>query len=116
MATVIGIFEDHYKKKLPLPIVKPGTQTRRFTHIQDTVSTCYKAWRLNKCRHYSISSKKEYSILKVAKMFKTKIKYLPSREGERYASALVNKNLSNKIYKHYGKISLKNYINDFIKN
>ena len=26
MATVIGIFEDHYKKKLP--VVKPGTQTK----------------------------------------------------------------------------------------
>ena len=92
MATVIGIFEEHYKKSLPLPIVKPGTQTRRFTHIQDTVSTCYKAWKLNKCRHYSISSKKEYSILKVAKMFKTKIKYLSARPGERYASALTNMN------------------------
>ena len=116
MATVIGIFEDHYKKKLPLPIVKPGTQTRRFTHIQDTVSTCYKAWKLNKCRHYSISSKKEYSILKVAKMFKTKIKYLSARPGERYASALTNMNLSNKVYKEHGKIELSSYIKNFIKN
>ena len=116
MATVIGIFEDHYKKKLPLPIVKPGTQTRRFTHIQDTVSTCYKAWRLNKCRHYSISSKKEYSILKVAKMFKTKIKYLSARPGERYASALTNMNLSNKVYRENGRIELSTYIKNFIRN
>ena len=47
---------------------------------------------------------------------KTKIKYLPSRDGERYTSALVNKNLSNKIYKHYGKISLRNYVSEFINN
>ena len=33
MATVIGIFEDQFKKKIPLTVVKPGTQTRRFTHI-----------------------------------------------------------------------------------
>ena len=33
MATVIGIFEDHYKRKKPLPVVKPGSQSRRFTHI-----------------------------------------------------------------------------------
>ena len=111
MATVIGIFEDHFKKKLPLPIVKPGNQSRRFTHIQDTVRTCFKAWKLNKCRHYSISSKKEYSILKVAKMFKTKIKYLLARPGERYASALTNMNLSKKIHKYFGKKSLKEYIN-----
>jgi len=116
MATVIGIFEEHFKKKLPLPIVKPGTQTRRFTHIQDTVSTCYKAWKLNKCRHYSISSKKEYSILKVAKMFKTKIKYLSARPGERYASALTNMNLFNKVYREHGKIDLSTYIKKFIKN
>ena len=37
MATVIGIFEDHYKSKKPIPVVKPGSQTRRFTHIYDTV-------------------------------------------------------------------------------
>jgi len=116
MATVIGIFEEHFKKNLPLPIVKPGTQTRRFTHIQDTVSTCYKAWKLNKCRHYSISSKKEYSILKVAKMFKTKIKYLSARPGERYASALTNMNLFNKVYREHGKIDLSTYIKNFIKN
>ena len=48
-------------------------------------------------------------------MFKSKIIYLPERSGERYSSALVNKNLSNKIYKYYGKISLKDYISDFIK-
>ena len=116
MATVIGIFEDHYKKKLPLPIVKPGTQTRRFTHILDTVGTCYKAWKLNRCRHYSISSKKEYSILKVAKMFKTKIKYLTARPGERYASALTNMNLSNKVYRENGRIELSTYIKNFIRN
>ena len=115
MSTVIGIFEDHYKKKRPLPVVKPGTQTRRFTHIDDTINICYLAWKKNLCRHYSIASKKSYSLISVAKMFKSKIKLLPKRPGERYASALINKNLSNKMYSHFGKISLKNYIQEFIK-
>ena len=114
MSTVIGIFEDHYKRGKPLPVVKPGTQSRRFTHIDDTVNTCYLAWKKNLCRHYSIANKKSYSVLKVAKFFNTKIKFLPKRPGERYASALINKNLSNKIYKHFGKTSLKNYINNFV--
>ncbi len=114
MSTVIGIFEDHYKRRKPLPVVKPGTQSRRFTHIDDTVNTCYLAWKKNLCRHYSIANKKSYSVLEVAKFFNTKIKFLPKRPGERYASALINKNLSNKIYKHFGKISLKNYINNFV--
>ena len=116
MATVIGIFEEHYKKRKALPIVKPGTQSRRFTHVDDTIEICYLAWKRNLCRHYSIAHKQSYSLLEVAKMFKSKIKFLPKRPGERYASALINKNLSNKMYKYYGKKSLKNYINNFIEN
>ena len=115
MSTVIGIFEDHYKRGKPLPVVKPGTQTRRFTHIDDTINICYLAWKKNLCRHYSIANKKSHSLLEVAKMFNSKIKFLPKRPGERYASALINKNLSNKMYKHFGKINLKNYIKNFIR-
>ena len=114
MASVIGIFENHYKLNKPLPVVKPGTQTRRFTHIYDVVNICYKAWKKNLCRHYSISNHKKHSILKVAKMFSKKIKYLPKRPGERFASALTNKNLSNKVYKNFGKIDLEDYINTFL--
>ena len=116
MATVIGIFEHHFKLKKPLPVVKPGTQTRRFTHIDDTVEICYQAWKRKLCRHYSIANRKTYSILDVAKMFNTRIKYLPRRLGERYASALINKNFSNKVYKHFGKVELKDYIRDFLIN
>jgi len=115
MATVIGIFEEHFKKGRPLPVVKPGTQSRRFTHINDTIDICYLAWKKNLCRHYSIANKKSYSILEVAKLFKSKIKYLPKRSGERYASAMINKNLSNKMYKYFGKINLKDYVNKFIE-
>ena len=114
MATVIGIFEYHYKNKKPLPVVKPGTQTRRFTHINDTVDVCYKAWKRKLCRHYSIANKKTYSIIEVARMFKSKIKYLPTRKGERYASALINNSLSNKIHKNFGKIKLQEYISNFL--
>ena len=115
MATVIGIFEEQYKKNISLTVVKPGNQTRRFTHITDTVEACYLAWKKNKCRHYSISNRKSFSILQVAKMFNSKIKYLPPRPGERYASALTSMNLSNKVYKIFGKINLKEYVKDIIK-
>ena len=114
MATVIGIFEDYYLRNKPLPIVKPGTQSRRFTHINDTIEICYKAWKDNKCRFYSVTNKKSYSIEQVAKLFKSKIKYLSPRKGERYASALASLSFSNKIYKHFGKIQLRNYVQNFI--
>ena len=117
MATVIGIFEEHYLKKKPMPVVRPGTQTRRFTHIDDTVKVCYEAWKNNKCRYYSVSNKNSYSILQVAKMFSNKIKLLPPRKGERYASALTNISSTNRIYKKFGKIKLKDYIAEFaLKN
>ena len=115
MSTVIGIFEEAYKNNKPLPVVKPGTQTRRFTHIDDTVKTCFLAWKKNLSRHYSISSKESLSIIEVANMFKSKIKFLNKRPGERYASALTKMNLSNKVYRHFGKIKLSKYINDFLK-
>ena len=116
MATVIGIFENLYKNKKPLTVVKPGTQTRRFTHIKDTVEVCYEAWKKNKCSHYSISHKNSHSIYDVAKMFNTKIIYLKPRLGERYASALTKISQNNHIIRKFGKINLKDYITSFIKD
>jgi UDP-glucose 4-epimerase len=114
MATVIGIFENFYKLKKPLPVVKPGSQTRRFTHISDTVKVCFEAWKENKKLHYSISNKKQYSILQVAKMFKFKYKFFPKRPGERYASALTNLSYKNKIHKRFGNVDLSDYIKEFL--
>ena len=115
MATVVGIFEKNFLENKKLPIVKPGTQTRKFTHVNDTVKICFEAWKTKKNRHYSISNTKSYSILDLAKMFNSKIKFLPKREGERFASTLTRMNLSNKVHKRLGKISIKTYIKDFIK-
>jgi UDP-glucose 4-epimerase len=116
MATVIGIFEDQFKNKKPLTVVKPGSQSRRFTHIHDTVNICYEAWKKNKCSHYSITNSKSYSIIEVAKMFKRKIVYLKKRRGERYASALTKISLNNRVFRRYGKINLKDYVSSFIKS
>ena len=115
MATVIGIFENLYKQKKPLTVVRPGNQSRRFTHISDTVQVCFEAWNKNKCKHYSISNTKSYSIIEVAKMFKSRITYLKSRPGERYASALTKFSSNNQIIQRFGKIKLKDYIRSFIK-
>ena len=115
MSTVIGIFENQYLNNKALTVVKPGTQSRRFTHIDDTIDVCFKAWKLNKCRFYSISNKESFTILEVAKMFKSKIKFLPPRKGERYASALTSLSLSNKIYRSFGKNSLRSYISNFLQ-
>jgi UDP-glucose 4-epimerase len=116
MATVVGIFEEHFKKKKKLPVVRPGTQVRRFTNVYDTVKACVFAWKRNKCKHYSIASNKSYSIIELAKLFKSKIMYLPMRKGERFASALTKMNLNNKIIRLSAKIKLKDYVNNFLSN
>jgi len=116
MATVVGIFEDHFKRDKKLPVVRPGTQIRRFTHVYDTVKACIFAWKKNKCKHYCIASKQSYSIIQLAKLFKSKITYLAKRKGERFASALTKMNMNNKIIRLSAKISLKDYVNNFLMN
>ena len=116
MATVVGIFEDYFKRGKKLPVVRPGTQTRRFTHVYDTIKACVFAWKKNKCKQYSIASRQSFSIMELAKLFKSKIKYLPMRKGERFASALTKMNLSNMIVRLSAKIRLKDYIKNFLSN
>jgi len=114
MATVVGIFENCYLNKKPLTVVKPGTQTRRFTHVKDTVNACIYAWRKNKNLHYSVAANKSYTILELAKMFKSNIKFLPKRSGERYSSAFSKMNLNNKVIRIKAKIKIQDYINNFL--
>jgi UDP-glucose 4-epimerase len=114
MATVVGIFEEYYKNKRSLPVVRPGSQTRRFTHVKDTVNACLVAWKKNKCRHYSVASNKSYSIVQLAKMFDCKIKYLPMRSGERFSSALKKMNLSNKVIRIKARVKIKDYIKNYL--
>jgi UDP-glucose 4-epimerase len=116
MATVVGIFENHYLRGKKLPVVRPGTQTRRFTHVLDTIAACIFAWRRNKCKHYSILNNQSYSIIELAKLFKSKIMYLPMRKGERFVSTLTKTNLNNKIIRLSAKIKLKDYVNNFLSN
>ena len=115
MAAVLGVFESNYRQKKPLPVVKPGSQTRKFTHVKDTVDACIYAWKKNKNKHYSISNKKSYSILELAKLFSNNIKIIPERRGERFKSSDVKKIRNYKIINLIGKTSLNNYIKE-IKN
>ena len=114
MSTVIGVFETQFKKKKPLTIVKPGSQKRDFTHIDDIIRGCYLAFIKGKQNEYMLCSKEQYTILQIAKMFKTKIRFLPQREGERSSASVPNNNSLN----HLGympKIHIKDYINSYIK-
>ena len=113
MSAVIGIFESQFKKKKPLTIVKPGSQKRDFTHIDDIINGCYLAMIKGKQNEYMLCTNKTYSILQIAKMFKTKFKFLKSRPGERFGSTILNNN-AKKILGFEAKKNIKSYIKNFI--
>ena len=113
MSALIGIFEEQYENKKPLTIVKPGTQMRDFTHIDDIIEGCYKAVIKNKNKEYMLSSGKKFSILQIAKMFNTRYKYIPSRPGDRKDSIELNNN-AKKILGFKAKINISDYIKNFI--
>ena len=102
MSTVIGIFEDQFLNNLPLTVVKLAAQTRRFTHVNDTVIFATRLGEKINVNTTSFHTKKLLN-LDVAKMFERKIKFLPARSGERYASALTNLSYNNKILKKIWK-------------
>ena len=113
MSTVIGIFEKCYLNKLPIPVVKPGSQRRNFTHIDDTILYIIKAYIDRSNKHFLIYNKESYSILNVAKMFSKKIKFLKKRKGERFKSSIVNKINNEKVKIYISRYSLKDYISKF---
>jgi UDP-glucose 4-epimerase len=113
MSAVIGLFETQYKKGIPLTLVKPGTQKSDFTHIDDIINGCYLAFKKGKQNEYMLGTQKQYTVLQIAKMFKTKIKFLPTRDGDRSVSSMPNRNALNQLgYKP--KIDIKNYIKQLI--
>ena len=115
MSAVIGIFENQYSKNKPLTVVRPGTQKRDFTHINDIVHGCLLAWKKGNQNEYMLGTKKQYSIIQIAKMFKTKIKYISQRKGERFKSSITNNN-AQKILGYKSSIDISDYIKEFIKD
>jgi UDP-glucose 4-epimerase len=113
MSAVIGIFENQYNKKKSLTVVKPGNQRRDFTHIDDIVRGCYLAMTKGKQNEYMLGTKKTYSILDIAKMFKTNIKFISARPGERFGSTVPNDN-ARTILGYIAKIDIKDYIKKFV--
>ena len=113
MSALIGVFESQYKKKVPLTVVKPGSQRRDFTHVDDIVHGCYLAWTKGKQNEYMLCTNKSYSVLEIAKMFGSKFKFLKSRPGDRFGSIKSNNN-AKKILGFTAKKDIKYYIKDFV--
>ena len=111
-ATVIGIFENLYKNNKKLTVVKPGTQTRDFTHIDDTIDGILKASIGYYGDGFVIRTGTQYSMLQVAKMFKTDYIFIDEQKGNRTQSSGSMENMKKIGWK--SKHNLKDYINNII--
>ena len=111
-ATVLGIFEKQYENNEPLTIVKPGTQTRTFTHISDIISGILLVAENGDGDNYHLYSNDKYSILDIAKMFNTNYKFIDKRKGERINSVSIKSRAKIELgWKPC--VILKDYIFDF---
>lgn len=115
-ATVIGVFEEQYKNNQPLTIVKPGSQTRNFTHIQDIVNAIILISQLGKGDGYYIGVEESYSIIELAEMFQTSYIFIDERKGERYFSSFPNENRLRTELGWKDTIKLKDYVENIINN
>ncbi len=106
--TVIGTFINKYQQNKPLEVRKPGTQTRAFTHVYDTVSGIILAGQKGHGDNYGICAKETHSLLEVAKMFDTKIKMLPQTKTSRSSEAIDSAKIKKLGWKQ--KYTLKDYI------
>ncbi len=113
-ATVIGIFENQYKNNKTLTIVKPGTQTRNFTHIDDIISALILVSKSGKGDGYYIGTEKSYSIIELAKLFETKYIFIDERKGERYFSEIPKDNKLKRELNWKETINLNDYVKSIL--
>ena len=107
-ATLIGIFLDKRKNHEKLTVVRPGTQRRNFTHINDIISGLILIGEDGYGDDFGIGSKESYTIIEVAEMFGGDIVMLPERKGNRMvADVVIEKTVA---LGWSAKESLKDYI------
>lgn len=93
-----------------LPVSRPGTQKRNFTHIDDIIEGLILVAKKGKGDGYGIGSEKSYSIVDIVKILGKKPKYYVSNKGNRM-SATVKSNLTKKLGWR-AKISLEAYLKE----
>lgn len=113
-STVIALFKNKMKNKLPLTVVKPGTQLRNFTYIDDVISGLALVGEKGSGDNYGIGYIKSYSILDIANMFGGEIEYINERNGNRLSADLITSKTQELGWKPI--VDIKDYINDLKNN
>ena len=111
--TIIETLKQAHLKNKTAIIRKPGTQTRAFTHVADTVDGIILAGQKGQGDDYGISAQETYSLLQVAKLFGCKIKMAAQTKTSRSAKAFNSNKIKKLGWKQ--KHTLKKYIADIKK-
>ena len=85
-ATLIALFTEKILKGEPLTIVRPGSQKRNFTHIDDIINGLILVGEKGYGNDFGIGSPESYSVLEVATKFCGLIEMIPERRGNRMTS------------------------------
>lgn len=84
-ATVIAIFEKQYKNNKKLTVVKPGTQSRDFTHVYDIVNGVISTIPKNMNHEWHLRSGINIKIIELAELI-GEWEFIEERKGERFTS------------------------------
>ncbi|MBY0539725.1 NAD-dependent epimerase/dehydratase family protein [Patescibacteria group bacterium] len=88
--TVVEHFKRMYLAGTPCAVVKPGTQVRNFTHVDDIVDGLIKVGAEGQGDEYGLGNTQAFSIFDVANLFGfgKNIVMFPERPGNRLTSGL----------------------------
>jgi UDP-glucose 4-epimerase len=113
-ATLIALFKRKMKLGETLTVVKPGTQKRNFTHIEDIISALVLVGENGSGDGFGIGSPESFTIKEIAEMYDGQIQMLPERKGNRMSADVITEKtrlLGWKSTKH-----IDDYIDELKKN
>lgn len=114
--TVIEQFKRMYASGAPLAIVRPGTQERNFTHVNDIVDALIAVGEKGSGDEYGLGNETAHSILAVARLFgfsDDDVVFFPERRGNRRSSSLDT--AKTRCLGWEPRRALAGYIGDFIR-
>ncbi len=112
-ATLIAKFEQIYLNGGEFTVVKPGTQKRNFTYVEDLAKGIILTAQKGQGDGYTLKNNKEYSIIEIAETFGGPIKYIDGYSGRTESGEVPNKAREELGWET--TVDIIDYIKDFIK-
>jgi len=108
--TVIEIFRQSHIKGEPCKVNGPGTQTRNYTHVDDTINGIILVGEKGEGDEYGIGADDCYNPLQLAELFGLEVKLEPERKTSRPSSLVDTKKVTELGWKQ------ERHLKDYIKS